>query len=403
MNSVWRRWAIWGVLGAALLAGLVYAFRPQPIPVDLAAVARGPLVVTVDEEGETRVRDVFVLSAPIDGFALRIDAEVGDPVKAGETIIAQIEPKEPGFLDIRSETEARAAIRAAEAAKELALAELTEAEAELDFARAELKRAKALVARKHISESALDDSNRLFRTKGAALETAKAGLRMREFELERARSRLLSPVETFKNRDACGGCIPIHSPVDGTILKVHHESEGVVGAGNPLVDIGDPAELEVVVDFLSSDAVKIAADQRAIIEEWGGAGSLQGRVRRVEPYGFTKVSALGIEEQRVNVIVDFTSPFAEWQRLGHGYQVEIKVVLWEGTDVRKLPLTALFRNGGEWAVFVEEDGLARQRSVQVGRRTGLEAEVVEGLEVGDRVVISPSDRIIDGVRIRPRA
>ncbi|MDJ0947469.1 MAG: HlyD family efflux transporter periplasmic adaptor subunit [Alphaproteobacteria bacterium] len=402
MNAAGRRWIIWGVLGAALVAGLVYAFRPQPIPVELAAVARGPLVVTVDEEGETRVRDVFILSAPIDGFAQRIDADVGDPVKAGTTVIAQIEPEDPGFLDIRTETEARAAISAAEAARELAVAELKEVEAELDFARSELKRARALVAKKHISESALDDARRLFRLRSAELETAKAGLRMREFELERARSKLVSPVETFRRREACGDCIPIHAPIDGTILKVHHESEGVVRAGDPLVDIGDPADLEIVVDFLSSDAVKVAADQRVIIEEWGGLNPLEGRVRRVEPYGFTKISALGIEEQRVNVIIDFTSPRADWERLGHGYQVEVKVVLWEGTDVQKLPVTALFRNGGDWAVFVEQEGEARLRPVKIGRRTSLEAEILEGVDVGDRVVDSPNDRVVDGVGIRPR-
>ena len=402
MNAVSRRWTIWGVLGAALLAGLVYAFRPQPIPVDLASVVRGPLVVTVDEEGETRVRDVFVLSAPVAGRVLRIEAEIGDVVVAEQTVVAEIEPSDPAFLDQRSEAQAQASLRAADANKALAEAELVEVEAEFEFAESELARARRLIKGDTISERALDDAQRHFRTTRAAVATASARLQVRIFELERARAELVSPVHTQAARGACE-CVPLLAPVDGNVLRVHHESEGVVRAGDPLVEIGDPTDLEVVADFLSSDAVKVNSGQRVIIEEWGGETALAGRVRLAEPFGFTKVSALGIEEQRVNVIIDFTSPAADWQRLGHGYQVEVAVVLWEGADVKKLPLTALFRHGSDWAVFVDEDGHAGLRAVKIGRRTGLEAEIVEGVDAGDRVIVSPSDRISDGVRIRPRA
>ena len=402
MNAIGRRWVIWGVIGVALVAGLVYAFQPQPTPVDFATVVRGPLVVTVDEEGETRVRDVFVVSAPVAGRVRRIEVEVGDPVSAQQTAVAELEPIDPAFLDLRSEALAEAALRAAEANKALAEAELSEAEAEFEFAGTEIQRARRLRKTQMISESALDDAERRFKTTRATVATAKARLQVRIFEFERARAQLLSPVQTQSTTGALE-YVPLLAPVDGKILRVLHESEGVVEAGDPLVEIGDPTDLEIVVDFLSSDAVKIAPGQRVIIEEWGGGAALSGRVRLVEPFGFTKVSALGIEEQRANVIIDFTSPRAEWQRLGHGYQVEVRVVLWEGTHVLKVPLTALFRHADEWAVFAEVDGRASHRKVKLGQRTGLEVEIVEGVDAGDRVIVSPSDRVTDGVRIRPRA
>ncbi|NIR31105.1 MAG: HlyD family efflux transporter periplasmic adaptor subunit [Gammaproteobacteria bacterium] len=402
MHAVWRRWVIWGVLGAALAAGVIYAFWPQPIPVDLATVVRGPLVVTVNEEGETRIRDVFVLSAPVAGRVRRIEAEVGDNVVAEQTVVAEIEPADPAFLDLRSEAVAEAALRVVEANKALAEAQLAEAEAEFEFASSELRRARRLFGTEMISQSALDDAERRYKTAQAAVATARAGLQVHLFELERARAQLVSPVQTQQAHGACA-CVPLLAPVDGKILRVVRESEGVVEAGDALIEIGDPTDLEIVVDFLSSDAVKIGPGQRVIIEEWGGDKALSGRVRLVEPFGFTKISALGIEEQRTNVIIDLTSPLGEWQRLGHGYQVEVRVVLWEGTEVLKLPLTALFRHGGEWAVFVEKQAHARLRTVKIGRRTGLEAEIVAGVSSGDRVIVSPSDRITDGVRIRPRA
>jgi HlyD family secretion protein len=402
MNATWRRVALWGVLMVALAAALAYAFRPQPVLVDLAAVTRGPLVVTVDEEGETRVRDVFVLSAPVTGRALRIDSDVGDAVIAGETVVARVEPVDPSFLDVRSEAEAEAGVRTAEAARALAVAKLDEAEAEFDFAKAELKRARQLIRNQTISERTLDEAVRGFKTRQAAIETVKAELQMRESQLAQARARLLSPIETQTRRDDCD-CIPILSPVTGRILRVVHESEGVVEAGAPLVEIGDPRDLEIVVDFLSTDAVRIETDQRVIIEEWGGETPLAGRVHRVEPFGFTKVSALGIEEQRVNVIIDFTDRSKHWDRLGHGYRVEARIVLWENENVLKLPLSALFRHGERWAVFVKEGSRAHHRDVTIGRRTDFEAEVTDGLEEGDWVILHPNDRIVDGVRIRDRS
>ena len=397
-----KRLLLWGCLGLLLAAGITYALWPRPVPVDFIVAQRGPLVVTVDEEGETRIRDVFVLDAPIAGRMRRIDLDVGDAVTAGDSVVAQIEPIDPSFLDVRSEAQAEAAVDAADANRRLAAAEVVSAEAELDFAESELYRARELIGDQHISERALDDAERNFRTRQAALETAKAALRMRESELRHARSELLSPAQTQRDFDNCD-CVTLTAPVSGSILRIIHESEGVVQAGEALIEIGDPRDLEIVVDYLSEEAVKIEAGQPVIIEEWGGGVDLAGRVDRVEPFGFTKVSALGIEEQRVNVIIDFTEEPAAWQRLGHGFRVETRVVLWRGENVLKLPLTALFRNGGDWSVFVEEDGRARHRTVTLGRRTDLEAEIVEGLEAGERVVLHPSDRVVEGVGLAARS
>ena len=402
MAKYWRRMTIWGGLVAVLAAGIAYAFWPRPVLVDLAAVERGTLVVTADEEGQTRVRDVFVVSSPITGRIRRIESDAGDEVLAGKTIVANIEPIDPSFLDVRSEAEAKAAIQAAEAAKALSQAKLLEARAELDFARADLARARRLIKTSTISERALDEAERTFKTRTAALATVKAELRMRDSELAKARARLVSPIETQALHGACA-CVPITAPVSGRILRLIRESEGVVKAGDALIEIGDPRDLEIVVDFLSTDAVKIEPGQRVIIEEWGGEAPLAGRVRRIEPYGTTKVSALGIEEQRVNVIIDFTDPPASWQRLAHGFRVEVRVVLWEGKKVVKLPLTALFRNGERWNVFIDDNGRARRRAVELGRSNGLLGEITSGLKDGERVVLHPSDRVADGTRIRARS
>jgi HlyD family secretion protein len=402
-----RRLAFWGGIAAVLAAALAYAFRPQAVPVDLALVTRGPLMVTIDEEGETRVRDVFVLSAPVAGRAHRIEVEAGDTVVAGETTVAQIEPVDPALLDVRSEREARAELSAAAAARQLAAADLQRAQAELDFARSELARQKQLGQHGVASERDLDQAEKSFRTALAALETARASMQERSFQYDRARARLTPARPRGETQQGCD-CIPVHAPVSGVVLRVLHESEGVVSAGTPLLEIGDPKDLEIVVNLLSADAVRVDPGDEVLIEQWGGGELLHGRVRRVEPYGFTKVSALGIEEQRVNALVDLTDPPARWQRLGHGYRVEARIVLWRGEDVVKLPLSALFRAGAPdrpdagWAVFALERGRARLRPVTRGRHNDLEVEISAGLERGERVVLHPSDRVVDGVRITAR-
>ncbi|MBT2969893.1 MAG: efflux transporter periplasmic adaptor subunit [gamma proteobacterium symbiont of Ctena orbiculata] len=402
MSANAKRILLWSLLGLILAATLVWAFIPKPIPVDMLTLEPGEMTVTVDEEGETRVRDVFVLSAPIGGRALRIDAEVGDEVLAQQTKVAEIEPTDATLLDPRSEAQARADIRAAEANLVLAEASVKEARVELDFAQSELKRARKLRADAVMSERELEDAERTFRTRQAALETAIANRQARQAELERARAQLISPTETRVKSEDCP-CVPIRSPVDGRILKILHKSEGVVAAGEPLVEIGDPTDLEIVADLLSSDAVKVEQGQRVIIDNWGGDKPLAGVVRRVEPFGFTKVSALGIEEQRVNVIIDFSSPKEAWSRIAHGYQVDVRIVLWQGSGVLKLPLTALFRESDQWAAFVEHEGRASKRQVTLGRRTGLEAEILSGISAGERVVVHPGDKIAEGIQIEVRS
>ncbi len=401
MSAQKKRILLWSTLSLLLIASLIWAFNPKPIPVDLMTLQPGEITVTVDEEGETRVRDVFVLSAPISGRALRIDAEVGDEVQAQQTRIAEIEPTDSTLLDPRSEAQARADIRAAEANRVLAESSVKEARVELDFAKSELNRARKLRADAVMSERELESAERTYQIRQAALQTAIANKQARQAELERARAQLISPTDARSQSDDCA-CVPIRSPVDGRILKILHKSEGVVAAGEPLVEIGDPADLEIVADLLSSDAVKVEKGQRVIIDNWGGDHLLEGVVERVEPFGFTKVSALGIEEQRVNVIIDFTSPREEWARIAHGFQVDVRIVLWDGKDVLKLPLTALFRDGSNWAVFVDDNGVATKRNIKLGRRTGLEAEVIEGLETGERIIVHPSDKISQGVSIESR-
>ena len=401
MQASHKRILTWAFIAAVVVVGLVWAFAPRAVVVDLLTVAKGPMTVTVDEEGMTRVHDVFGLSAPVAGRVQRIEAHVGDPVVAHETILARIEPVDPAFLDPRTETQARAAVHAAESALALARAEVEQARAEAEFAEAEYRRARALAKSGTIAEREAENAERGHRTTTAALATAEAALQVRSFELEQARAQLLTPAKSRGRRDG-QGWISLRAPRSGRVLRVLNDSERVVAAGEPLVEIGDPADLEIVVDFLSTDAVQIEAGQRVLIERWGSEHVLEGRVRRVEPYGFTKISALGIEEQRVNVVIDFTSPREQWERLAHGYQVEARVVLWQAADVVTVPLTALFRHDDDWALFVDDDGRAVVRRVGVGHRNAIDAEIVEGLQVGERVLLHPSDRIRDGVRIAPR-
>jgi HlyD family secretion protein len=397
----WRRLWLWIPVFVALVAALVWLFRPLPVAVDLAAVSRGALQVTVGDEGETRVRDMFVISAPVSGLMRRIELEAGDQVRAGDTVIARIEPTDPSFLDPRSKAEARAAVRAGEAALAHARAELNRAEAERDFAQSELTRYEGLAARNTISASDLDSARRRARTAAAAVDEAVAGLRVRQSELEQARARLLAPGSTIERSSGCD-CVLVRSPVSGSILRVLNESEGVVASGTALAEIGNPGRMEIVIDLLSTDAVKVRPGQRALITGWGGERALQAVVRRVEPFGFTKVSALGVEEQRVNVIIDITDPIELWRRLGHGYRVDANIVLWESADVLKVPWSALFREGDGWAVFVERSGRAHLANVRIDHSNGLEAEVIKGLSAGEIVVLQPSDRVWSGTRIEPR-
>src|SRR5512143_2005083 len=294
MNAGTKRLLTWAPLGLALVLALLWLFRPAAVPVDLVKVERGPLTDSVSDEGETRVRDMYVVTAPVPGRMRRIELEAGDSVAADQTVIALIEPSDPSFLDVRSAAEARASLDAAAAARQHAEAQVRRAQAELDFARSELERIRALARSHTVSDNDLDSAERRAKTADAALAEASAELKVRESEHAVARARLMTP-GSRKRVPGCD-CVSVYSPVSGEVLRVVTESEGVVQSGAPLVEIGDPDKLEVVVDLLSADAVRVQPGQRAIIEAWGGARPLEGVVRRVEPFGFTKVSALGIEE-----------------------------------------------------------------------------------------------------------
>lgn len=401
MTPALKRLMFWAPPALALALVLAWLFRPAAVPVDLVTVDRGPLTVSMSDEGETRVRDMYVVSAPVPGRMRRIDLQAGDAVVADQTLVARIEPSDPSFLDVRSAAEAKAGVDAAAAARTHAAAQVRRVQAELDFARAEYERVRALALSHTVSANDRDAAQRRARTAEAALAEAQAERQMRESEYQVARARLMTP-GTARARVADCDCVSVFSPVSGRVLKILNESEGVVGSGTPLVEVGNPELLEVIVDLLSADAVRVEPGQRVVIEAWGGDQPLDGVVQRVEPFGFTKVSALGIEEQRVNVVIDITSPRERWDRLGHGYRVEPRIVLWESPDVLRVPLSALFRQGDKWAVFVARDRRAELRVVAIGQDDGLQAEVRAGLEAGERVVLHPADRVSPGVRLAER-
>ena len=378
-----------------------WAFRPQPVAVDMAAIERGALEVTVSDDGTTRIIDVYSVSAPVTGTVQRTPGSVGDKVEAGRTTVAMIRPAAPAFLDVRSRREAEAALAAAAAAVQLAEAQAVEAEAELDLARSEQRRVEELARRNVVSERMFEEANAAVRRAEARLDIAAATLEMRQREMESAEARLIGP-ETGAGAENGDCCVTVRAPVDGDILTIHHESEAVVAAGTPLVEIGDPAKLEVVAELLSADAVRIREGAEARVEGWGGA-PLEARVRRIEPSGFTKVSTLGIEEQRVRVILDLTGGAQARPGLGHGYRVTVAIVVKRHDDVLLVPLGALFRQGSDWAVFVAgADDRAALRKIGIGARDARHALVEAGLAEGERVILHPSDRVAAGVAVTMR-
>ncbi len=401
----WRRRAL--AAGIVLLVGaaLWSALRPKAILVDVATARRGPLRVTVDEEGETRVRDRYVVAAPTTGRLLRIDLDEGDAVAAG-AVVARIEPAP---LDPRDLAAARARLEAAEATQRAAHARMQRADAALSQARRDADRAARLHAKGTTSEYALEQA-RLAETRAIREhEEARFAANAAASEVEAARAALIASPGVVASSAApsadappCAGAVPCseaRAPVAGKILRILEKSERIVAAGTPLVEIGEPAAIEIVADVLSRDAVRVKPGTPVWIEDWGGSEALAARVRRVEPSGFTKVSALGVEEQRVNIVIDLVEPDA---RLGDGYRVEVRIVTWQGDDVLQIPASALFRVGEEWAVFTVDGGRARRRTVDVGAQATFEVEVRDGLAEGDVVILHPSDRLEDGARVTPR-
>jgi HlyD family secretion protein len=387
------------VLVLLVVAAIVYGLWPRPVSVDVATVKRGALQVTVDEEGKTRVVDRFVISAPVPGYVRRIELKVGDAVKR-EDVLVKIEPLRSVILDPRSRAEAQAQVAAAQAALLAAQEDVEAAQAEADYAAAQLQRYRLLVPKGYVSLEALQQAEAAARRTRARHTSAEFAVQVAKHELEAARTALRYSVAQGEKRATEEALV--RSPVDGRVLKVARESEGVVQAGEPLLEIGDPDSLEVVVDVLSADAVRISPGTRVLFERWGGGAALEGWVRRVEPVGFTKISALGVEEQRVLVLADFASPVEQWRRLGDGYRVEAKFILWESYDVLRVPTSALFRHRDDWTVFVVENGRARLRPIKLGQRGGLAAEVLSPLREGDLVVVHPDDLIEDSTRISVR-
>jgi HlyD family secretion protein len=384
-------------LTAVVAVLIVVALWPATVTVDVASVSRGPLVVTVDEEGVTRVRDRYIVSAPLSGRVLRIELEPGDRVKRGQ-VVARVRAEAPPLLDARTRAEAEAGVESARAALGRARAEEQRAKAALDQARRDLARVQRLADDRIVAKQEQDAHEADVQMAQETANAAAFAVRAASSELQRAETRLAP-----STLEAPGRVVSVAAPVEGVVLKRVRESETVVPAGDPLVEIGDPAGLEIVADLLSTDAVRTKAGARAFIEQWGGEKPLEARVRRIEPAGFMKISALGVEEQRVNIVLDFveSSPAAR-AALGDGYRVEVRVVIWESPDVVKVPTSALFRHGEKWAVYVMDRGRAKRTLVDLGHQTGQYAELISGLAPGARVILHPGDTLVDGTRVRER-
>jgi HlyD family secretion protein len=391
------RWLTIAAVLLAFVAGVAWLFAPRPVSVDLAQARMGPIAESVADQGEARVREAYVVAAPASGRLSRIELEVGDRVVAGQTVVARIEPAAADLLDVRGRAQAEAAIAAARSAVAAAAAQRERLAAEARQAESSLARVRTLAAKGYAAPQALDDAQAAVRVARAAVRAAEADLSARRAELGRARAALLDP-------EAVGqGSVAVTAPASGYVTRVLQESARTVSVGAPLIEIGDSSGLEAAIEFLSQDAVRIREGMEAEIFDWGGPGTLPARVRRVEPQAFTKTSALGVDEQRVRVFLQFTGPAAGWASLGPGYRVWGRVVLRRAPSVLKVPLGALVRAGAGWAVYRFEGGRARLVPVAVGALTDSEAEIRSGLKTGERVVVFPSDKVRDGVRLKTRS
>lgn len=395
-----RKYLFWILAAAALGVLLIYAFRPSPLSVDIAEVKRGDLEVTVDEDGVTMIREPYTISIPLAGRLSRVELEPGDHICRGD-VLAVIDPGEPALLDARTEAEARARVNAAKA-------NLERMEKELETARADEEqwvryesRDKERLEMGLISEPILKDTRHRLRVARSNLAAGESALEVARFELDQAEAALIHS-RALQEDESAERRFVIESPIEGVVLRTFHESSTVLPAGEPVMEIGDLEDLEVRIDVLSQDAVRIEPGQRAIIEHWGGEEEITAFVRRVEPSAFTKVSALGIDEQRVYVFADIESQEGVAERLGDGYRVEARVVVWEKEDVLKIPSGALFRDGEAWAAYKVIKDRARRQVLTIGQNNGIEAEVTEGLEDGDQVVLHPGDRVEEGTLVEGR-
>ena len=400
MGRVWRQRIGWAAVSAGVAALIAWGFWPDSVPVDTAVIAQGDVVVSIEDEGRSQVGEVYRVSSPIAGTVQRSPVEVGDSVEKDATVIASVLPSVPGFLDARSVQVNEAVVKAAKASLQLAKAKLERAQSMADYWTSQLSRLEKLKVGQTITQRALDEARMQAQTHMAAVRSAQAQVELRQEEVEQARVALLEPTAAYAGRKGqC--CLEVSAPTSGVVLKIHNESEAVVQPGTPLLNIGDPRDLEIISEFLSRDAVRVKAGARAEITAWGGP-PLAAEVRRIDRAGFTEVSALGIEEQRVNVWLDLADPPEQWAQLGHDYRVIVRIVVDERTGVLRVPVSALFRRGESWAVFVRADGRARLQLIELGPRNFEWAEVTDGLADGEEVILYPSDRLSDGVRVTER-
>jgi len=394
-----RRWPLRVGLGIFVLV-LAAGFWPRAIPVEIAEVKRGPLRVTIDEEGQTRVRNRYVVSSPVGGQLRRIDLKPGAAVRAGETVLAELETSGADLLDASGLAQAEARAGAAESNRLAAEARREAAAAARKLADAELARQVALAARKLIAAQELETAEMRAVTAAQEERAAVFAAQVAAFELEQARATLRRGVPSPEGELARSPRVTVRSPVDGVVLRVFQESARLVAGGTQLIEVGDPTDLEVRVEVLSRDGVAARPGAPVFLERWGGEGALAARVRLVEPAAFTKVSALGVEEQRVNLIADFTEPAERRAGLGDAYRVEARIVVWEAPEVLQVPAGALFQREGGWKTFVVDGGRARIRDVEVGRSNGVETQVLGALGAGERVIVYPGDRVKDGARVK---
>jgi HlyD family secretion protein len=386
-------WLITAVI--VVVSALVLGFRRPPVLVDSAVVQRGPFRITIEEEGRTRVADRFEVSAPVAGQLARVLLQPGDAVKRGDRLFV-INPLPAAPLDARSRAQAVAVLARAESALRESVARAEAEKARNDLAVRELERVRSLVAQGHMPADSLDRAEAEARGSAATLRSARFAVDVARYERDNARATLA----VTGGGDEIPAPVSVASPVDGTVLTRLRQSEGAIQAGDTVLALGNLDSLEVEVDVLSPDAVRLSPGMPVELERWGGEGILPARVRRIEPSGFTKISALGVEEQRVWVIVDMDAGRERWANLGDGYRVEARFILWQGNDVLQIPASALFRTDDRWGVYVIENGRAHYRKVEPGRSSGLTTEIINGLSSGEQVILHPGRDIAEGVRVR---
>jgi len=399
MNVQIRRWIIISSITVVVLAALLYGFWPKAASVETASAVRGPFTVSIEEEGKTRVKDRFIVSSPVAGFMRRVELKAGDTVKKGDAVFL-LDPLPSQVLDPRSRAEAASAVSGAQAALKAAEERELSAGASAEFSAGQLARYKRLVVQNAVAQEQYEQIETQAKSAQAVYLAARAATGVARADLERAQNVL----KYYGARSGADRHKPVvvRSPKSGQVLKLYRESEGAVSTGEPIIEIGDATDIEVRVELLSADAVKVRTGTKVTLERWGGGSILTGLVRTVEPSGFMKISSLGVEEQRVLVIVDITSKPKDRPTLGDGYRIEARFVVWEGQNVLHVPASALFRTGEKWALFKVEGGRALRQAVGVGHQNGLQAEILSGLSEGEQVITRPDDTIRDKGRVRIR-